>query len=515
MERECWQVKAAVAVAVVTSYLLSGCGSCSKKSEKRDEQAHAEASDETVAAKDVTMDAEFPLHGVVTGVQLIVRDRPHPEGTIVGWLRAGGNIRLRDDATKSPRCGSGWHSIYPVGWVCIGQGISMGEQAPPRDEESVPLEAKPALPYTYWYVKDPLTPEYHRPPTRDEQRAASAFVDRYNALIEEEREEKAAKLLAGELQDDVAPPAVVRRYLDRGFYVTGVATEERASRTFVRTALGRYVKKVQLEERWGSEFHGVELGEDLKLPLAWVVRTSHPRLRRNRDDGSVKWIKDPDAEPIERHTILPGWLKRENVAGDIVHVIDWNQVTEPNGEANAGANAATGEPTKEPQPKIRYLRDWYLAVAEQIKRPKSVPKTSRWVHVSLRNQTLVLYEGDVPVYATLVSTGVSGHETPTGVFAIRRKHTADTMAAIGAGQDDRYSIEDVPWTQYFERSFALHGAFWHSRFGLVKSHGCVNLSPPDARVIFDRLDPAVPEGWFGVSTEETPFHPGWVAVTET
>jgi lipoprotein-anchoring transpeptidase ErfK/SrfK len=61
--------------------------------------------------------------------------------------------------------------------------------------------------------------------------------------------------------------------------------------------------------------------------------------------------------------------------------------------------------------------------------------------------------------------------------------------------DDRYSIDDVPWTQYFEGSIALHGAFWHDRFGLRRSHGCVNLAPLDARWLFAFTGPHLPQGW--------------------
>ena len=125
-----------------------------------------------------------------------------------------------------------------------------------------------------------------------------------------------------------------------------------------------------------------------------------------------------------------------------------------------------------------------------------------------------MYVGETPVYATLVSSGLEGFTTPTGLFTIRRKYVADTMANIGDGLDDRYSIEDVPWTQYFEGSVGLHGAFWHDRFGLVRSHGCVNLSPRDAHRVFDMLWPHVPDGWLGVTTEGGAFRGSHVLVTE-
>ncbi|MBC7171427.1 MAG: L,D-transpeptidase, partial [Polyangiaceae bacterium] len=41
----------------------------------------------------------------------------------------------------------------------------------------------------------------------------------------------------------------------------------------------------------------------------------------------------------------------------------------------------------------------------------------------------------------------------------------------------------------------LHAAFWHDAFGERRSHGCVNLSPSDARYIFEFTQPALPPGW--------------------
>jgi len=165
----------------------------------------------------------------------------------------------------------------------------------------------------------------------------------------------------------------------------------------------------------------------------------------------------------------------------------------------------------------RYLRSWFAAVANRLTRPKDIPRGRPWVHVDTRQQTVVLYgENGAPVYATLASTGIEGHETPVGIFEIRRKRVTDTMADLGpeAG-DDRYRVEDVPWTQYFEGSYALHAAFWHTRFGIKRSHGCVNLSPPDAFRIFEGTLPEVPGGWHGLSTEGTRFRGSYVVVTDT
>src|SRR6185312_3014776 len=62
-----------------------------------------------------------------------------------------------------------------------------------------------------------------------------------------------------------------------------------------------------------------------------------------------------------------------------------------------------------------------------------------------------------------------------------------------------FELRDVPWIQYFASGYALHGAYWHDVFGTPRSHGCVNLSPIDARAVFMWTDPPVPDGWHGIN----------------
>jgi lipoprotein-anchoring transpeptidase ErfK/SrfK len=106
----------------------------------------------------------------------------------------------------------------------------------------------------------------------------------------------------------------------------------------------------------------------------------------------------------------------------------------------------------------------------------------------------------------MVSTGRKGskaepYDTPTGRWRIYSKHISTTMDGNSAS-DGNYSIQDVPWTMFFYGSYALHGAFWHRGFGAVRSHGCVNLGPSDARWLFNWTTPFLPEGWHGVNATD-------------
>jgi hypothetical protein len=107
----------------------------------------------------------------------------------------------------------------------------------------------------------------------------------------------------------------------------------------------------------------------------------------------------------------------------------------------------------------------------------------RWIDVNLFEQTLTIYDNNRLVFATMASTGVDNFWTRPGLFHIQKKLETETMS--NSVQDDFYYLEDVPWTMYFDEGRALHGAYWHNRFGYPLSHGCVNLSPGDAHWIFD------------------------------
>ena len=60
--------------------------------------------------------------------------------------------------------------------------------------------------------------------------------------------------------------------------------------------------------------------------------------------------------------------------------------------------------------------------------------------------------------------------------------------------DLSFELRDVPYVQYFHEGYALHAAYWHDRFGIPRSHGCINLSPDNASWYFNQVhigDPIV------------------------
>ncbi len=124
-----------------------------------------------------------------------------------------------------------------------------------------------------------------------------------------------------------------------------------------------------------------------------------------------------------------------------------------------------------------------------------VPPEEKHIKISIDHQKLTAYEGDRVVLETKVATGMENSgtpsngiptDTPLGGFRIARK-----MPSRHMGDGDlvsnltNYEIPGVPWVCYFvSTGVALHGAYWHNNFGRRMSHGCVNMSPDDAKWIY-------------------------------
>lgn len=237
-------------------------------------------------------------------------------------------------------------------------------------------------------------------------------------------------------------------------------------RHYWRTSQGELIDEAAIVQVAPSKFRGVELAGDDALP-AWI----HPR--REPYTAAATYAA-PDGP--RTGTIPARWVVT-------VHE-----------QSADGKFARIGEDT--------WVARADLRVAQRAA-PPSDAGDDKWLDVDLDEQVLVAYEGERPVFATLVSTGRAGHATPAGIARIASKHERADMTNTKA---EAYSVADVPWTMYYDRDFALHTSYWHDGFGSVRSHGCVNLAPRDARWLYQWSSPDVPPGW--VTVYGTAEHPG-------
>ncbi len=110
----------------------------------------------------------------------------------------------------------------------------------------------------------------------------------------------------------------------------------------------------------------------------------------------------------------------------------------------------------------------------------------RWIEVNLYEQTLMVYDNQKLIFATLVATGSDPFYTQPGLFKVYKKLEHDPMyGAFKADRSDYYYLEDVPYIMYYDKARALHGSYWNTMLGYPASHGCVNLSAADAHWLFD------------------------------
>jgi hypothetical protein len=144
----------------------------------------------------------------------------------------------------------------------------------------------------------------------------------------------------------------------------------------------------------------------------------------------------------------------------------------------------------------RVAGDWYVAVDPESVLPlenigdevltKGMPATTKRIIISLSKEMLYAYDGDALFMQEPISTGLELTPTPRGTFLIYKKTPSRYMQGPLLGISDQYyDLPGVPWNLYFTKEGAvIHGAYWHDHFGQSWSHGCVNLSPENAKKLY-------------------------------
>lgn len=208
-----------------------------------------------------------------------------------------------------------------------------------------------------------------------------------------------------------------------------------------------------------SEWQGVELNEQTHLPFGWVT----PK--------NAQVFDAPKGEKLDQ---LARRTRVDVLEEQQIGTLRWLRIGEG-----------------------RWIKADQLNEVRRIERPASTSANPQWFDIDLGEQVVVAYRNDKPVYATLTSSGREPNHTPRGDYPIWGKVTAITMKSQEY-DDLPYYVNKVPWVLFFQAHNALHGAYWHDLFGVVKSHGCTNLAPKDARYLFEWLEPRLPPGWTAV-----------------
>jgi hypothetical protein len=415
---------------------------------------------------------------VATARQTLVYARPSLKAPKLGYLRAGAVVPRAAKAAGFEGCRGGFYEVAPEGYVCAGSGASLDPDS--ELARAVPRRADrtATLPYEYGAANGVAgAPLYSRIPSIDDMRAAEPAIagrtlpaPSFDGLSFDEP--------PWFLRDGGASISTSGARFSRTRVVLGnaiaksafafVSLFEASGRRFGLTVEGAVVPLDRLTRVMPSPFHGLPLDGEASLPVVF------PRSRTPLYSGDLhgglrvtRWL--------DRREVVP-------ITGKRVHVAASAYLVTRDGGLVPEQGVTRVDPLASP--------------------PGWAAGNRRWIDVSIDRQSLVAYEGSRPVFVTLVSTGIDGkgdpettHSTIQGQFLIHTKHVTITMDGDEVG--DEFDFRDVPYVQYFKDGFALHAAYWHDGFGAPRSHGCVNLSPLDARWLFSWTEPSVPVAWHG------------------
>ena len=431
-----------------------------------------------------------------------IQPAPRASKGWLGYLGLGGSIAVRGGSLEKalvPNAGSGsckaWYAVEPRGYVCAGNAATVD----PADPIVVELAAdapRTDSPWPYDYAESLGAPRFAHAPSLQEQQHEEWDFEDHKRLVERARGgEEVAKLAGVDLSPAApgrwgAPPAVLslheqsplvreaRKWIATGSTVATTRSFELGGRTFVVTHDHALVPKDRIKPYPKSAFHGVELGADVRLPIAFFRKQERPKYKRGADGAFAP-------------------------AGEMWPRLAWVALTGDEVRDGSRHFLATSEPGV-------WLLESEAAVVRVAEVPSVVARMSSgrktWLDISVLGGTLVAYEDDKPVFATLISPGRGGvpapgkdpldtASTPVGTFRVDGKFVTATMVS---STNDLLVHTEVQYVQNFHGPHALHGAYWHDAWGQPKSGGCVNLSPMDAQRMFAWSEPPVPEDWYGM-----------------
>ncbi len=115
------------------------------------------------------------------------------------------------------------------------------------------------------------------------------------------------------------------------------------------------------------------------------------------------------------------------------------------------------------------------------------PDPNKWIEINLSEQKLYMKQGASTIASFLISSG-RWAPTPTGTFAIWTKLRYTTMAGGNPALGTYYNLPNVPYVMYYYQGYGIHGAYWHNNFGHPMSHGCVNMRPEEAGIVYNWAD---------------------------
>lgn len=457
----------------------------------------------------------------------------------LGYIRRGGKVPVVDKPIKTKSCKQGFYPLVDGGYVCGKYATTNIEDARVKMGVKAPnLDA--LLPYRYAYNTGHGTPLYIKVPAPEDMVKYEPYLekkDKKKSKAEKQAEAEKDAENADRPRPDTPKPASSTGPVASAAPAAPAASDAPAQFLSPDAGLpGEAAGGASAEEP--APWWQTKKGEKVNVKLSdldegdgtmskRMVRGFFIAIDRTFGLNNRMWYKTTDGliAPADRMIIpktpelngfeIPDGVTQVGFIRSLKsYKYDWPEdvkVPKRNGTIKRYTSfGLTGKTRLYKKNRFRetvdgwWFKEMHGTYTSPGERPKEVGENEKWIDVNLSRRTLLLFEGDKPVFAALISPGkkskikAKDHRTKTGKWRIREKHIATTMDGDGPGGELPYSIQDVPYVQYYDGSYALHGAFWHNNFGREQSHGCVNLSPADAKRVFAWTEPQLPRGWHGV-----------------
>jgi len=428
---------------------VEGSAALSASAEQAPDTAPATFGKNSVAAP---MPTDKPMLGITSFVA-IVYEEPKDTSRRIGYLRAGAKVPRGAESAGTKGCKDGWYEVLPRGYVCVGKDATLELDHPILLAAARRPDLGAALPYRYGFVRAVL-PLYVRVPTKAEQEKSEFKLKDHLAWYEASKKEVdrmklgafdvplddrgvplrgkqvgdlgqrktslelgLGELFGGASENDPIPfwlqdgkrliPNIAdfevpelsvfadraRRFSGLGLVGSFPTGEESLNRRFAITTDLRLAPTTKLKPDSGSPWHGIEIQEASELPFAFV-----------REQGAVRFT--PTSDSVSRGQELPhrGVVK---LTGKLKRIASEKYYATHDGD-------------------LVRANDVGLVVAPRTF-PKAAEAGEKWIEINTTEQTLVMWEGKRPIYATLVSTGREEYPTITGEFRIKNKHITATM----------------------------------------------------------------------------------------
>lgn len=330
----------------------------------------------------------------------------------------------------------------------------------------------------------------------------------------------------------------VRRKTGLSFVDSFIAKDDDLTRGFAVTVDMRIIPTTKVKPDTGSPWHGVELTPGMAVPFAFVIK---------RDAVTYQLLKGKDdvrkMGTLPRRAIVPitgkarikagkrfyqtlkdktRWLKADDI-GIVAPPPEWPEAAE---KGEKWIDVSLGQQTL-----VLWegKRAWYATLVSTGRPRFGDPKTTNATPTGvfrLQSKHIAAAmdsEENSSVAGGKKAGGGGGprydEETRATIARLKKAEKDGTklssedqrrLANVHKGRHPEYGVtrrrgaggfelRDVPWIQYFAAGYALHGAYWHDVFGIPRSHGCVNLAPIDARIVFNWTDPPLPDNWHGIN----------------